>query len=958
MDYQPLLDRFKADLMTLRRKITELAQGERPTAKFADNADTIEGQGVTAIRTMLAGPLAEHIAADNPHQDGPGGIDIYSKTAIDTALNNLFSTGILPLTRFGSAGYLPVGIGGSFESGTHIGSPGFMNTPVIMEDDGTLVYLRNATDGASRGVYYGYLANARSAALDSVTLTNRRYRPSFIPAGKEVLQVYRGNKDAIIGMVADVGTTNNQQLFIALTSGTFDDTKHVGAVLSSTLYPVDSLTRHLAAEPVLGRDGYLYFILAFNGAVAVVPSTPFTMKVFRMSVAELQAGNVTAWPELNSGWNCTGIKSSKTGQAQITLADMVASTVTTDDAAVIYPAGVGIVPNIYPAYGNGAMVQCARDPASNKIRVHIVGLIRLFPNASAFYTTPFVFSLVIDPVALTAVVDTTFRGGTTVGLDASNNFTFSNANWRAAGAPWVTSTSNMYSGHNQVITEDGYAFVFSVANSTEQTNSLYRAKVNNFTTPYALISDAGATGVNAGYQWITSKGPGPVMNGIRALNVLPGGYFNLISKGDGSYRPSIVKYRDTGENPTTVYKSVTGADMVGFSPKSDRRYVSDVSGAVQPSPLLTELGTDLSVSACRAILSTSRLSAALNWDQNLASSGTISVTAAALTAIAQAIWTAEGFAGAPKSSWTQLIIPANTNLPPVAVSWMIGTDGTTYMFVYRITVQARSGAVGTLGLVAKIGSITGPIGTATAVTPLEDGIAWGSQVCQTANGYIYTIGGQVAWPKSTGGYFQQMVFWMNLDLSTEGFRWFEILRSSSLGYVCLPGYGPGLLSNDGTDSDYITKVMFQPWGTAKANVVTPPADSRAAKIVALSQQVPGGFNVYFTEDTPLFISGKQYTLPQQAIDLRTVTATPASKKFFVYAQLKQGKPVYVIRETELAESDTNVYIGYIQTDTLGISSIVVSKVDRIDNYRLSTTPIGSAIPVSSGNPATPAQVTW
>jgi len=962
VDYQPLLDRFRADLTTLKNKIIALTQISRPSAKYADTADTLEGQTVTAVRAALAQPLADHLAASNPHEDSPESLGMPSKAYTDQVLNNLIPSGILPLSRFGSSGYLPVGVSGSFESGTHMGGYGFMAIPILIEDDGTLVYLRNATDGASRGVYYAYLANARTEVLTNTILTNRKYRPAFIPTGKEVILVCRGNKDALVGVIADTGTTNNPQFFVALTNGTMDDTKHVGAVFPTSVYnpATASGAPHLAVEPIIVGD-QVYFLRAAGAPGAGAAANPMTIDVWKVPLADIQNNAVTSFASV-TGWNCTGFKSTKTAQTNIRLADKIGSTVASDDAMITYPASGLFGTDFFAGYGNSAMTYSNKDPASNKVRVQVFGAFRQNPTASSSITIELTFSVVIDPVALTAVVDTPFQGGTTMQPTAAlNAFDLSNVNFRAAGAAWITPGGIIYGGKSLTVTDDGYAFGFMVSNVTEQTNVMYRYKPTNFTTPYALIADASA-GVltGGGSAQINSKGPGPVMNGIRGVSLLPDGYLNMVSKGDGYWRWNICKYKDSGETPTTVYKSVSGADFLGYSPKTDRRWLSDISGAAAQYGLLTEIDVNGNITACRgSILTTARLSRTLDFDKNMVGSGTVSVTAASLTALSSAAWTAAGMTGTPKATWAQLIVPKNVNYPPVALLWYIGPDGTTYMLTVRVTVQARSGAVGTVGYVALINKYTGPVTTATGWSSVADGLAWGCQITEFADGYGYTLGGQVAWPKTGGTYLQQVKFWMNLDLSTEGFATFDSAGTySTLGYFSIPGLGAGTLRNDGNDSDFYSKLEFQPFGAGKANFVNIPAQDRTKKIVILSQQVATGFIVYFTEDTPLFISGAQYTLPQQAIDLATITPSPANKTFYIYAQLQQGKPVYVIRETEIADSDTNMYLGYLQTTSLGIGQIVVNKVDRIDTYRLSTTPVGGAIPVSNGNPADPGTVSW
>lgn len=137
--------------------------------------------------------------------------------------------------------------------------------------------------------------------------------------------------------------------------------------------------------------------------------------------------------------------------------------------------------------------------------------------------------------------------------------------------------------------------------------------------------------------------------------------------------------------------------------------------------------------------------------------------------------------------------------------------------------------------------------------------------------------------------------------------------------------------------------------------------SQYGKLDGLPVAVSGdatGFIVHFTEITPLFIGGQYFDLPVTNINLNTVKVNPASTLFYCYVKLSLGTPQYVISLSELPENNIQMFIGTIQTDATKISTLNIKKVSRIENYRPSTTQIGSAFPVSTGNPSTTGTINW
>lgn len=961
MAFSPNIEELKNSLINLAAKIKAAAAKVRPNATLADNATTIDGQNITAVRTQLGAAITAHIAdvTGNPHQDTAASVGIPLKTFVDEQLAKLIPSGVLPLSRFGSLNYLPVGIGGSYESGTHIGGTAYMRIAVHLEQDGTLVYLRNATDGSTQGVYYSYLQNAKTANISKPVLTNRRYRPGFIPTDMEVKRVYCGNGGVVFGEVVRIADGGGRQLFFSVCNDTFDDTKHTGGLIPLTVYNPSLTSTHQAYEPLL-VNGVIYCIVAMNGIYTVPAANECAIEVVSIKVSELITNTVTALTKV-TGWTVTGAKQTRTNQPNILIASKVASANPDDDSLFTYPA-TGVVTNEwFASYGAGAQTRSFIDKKTGKFRTTVNGIMRLGPSPSVGISPGISFSLVIDPAAKTAVLDDVYKGGADVSFDAAKTgLVFTNRAFLASSID-VLSSSLYYSGKNFVIADDGYAFVLGVSSVTEQVNWLRRSTITPFTTAFDFVPGRDSS-VAKGSAIVAAVGPSPFMNGYRAFNLLQNGYITAYSKGTGTaWLRARGKYANPGETPNFLYPSIGGSGFQGYAPKSDRKLISALPGAVDTGALLTEMTADAVTSVTGGILSTATLSRALEFNENMVATpgSVISITSANSIALGKAAYTAAGFTGTPKDIYVQLVVPSNPLCMSVVTIWATRADNVQCTAILTATTTARKGDVGAVTVGRLVGKYDGQVATVNAFARMSQALQCGSTIMQMTGGFAYTISGSALWQRVGGSPVNSFKFFLNTDGTVEGFGYTEYTPDyNAVHYFCMPGLGIGTVRCDGVDADYSTKLQFAPSGKNKQAVVNWKLATREEKIVILSQQAPVGWNIYFTDPTPLFMAGNAYTVDVTSIDLLSITPSPANKKFYIYVQLVLGVPQYQVRETEINDSETTIYIGYVTTNNIIIDSIVVSKVDRIGTFRISTTPVGSAIPISTGHPADTDILSW
>lgn len=76
----------------------------------------------------------------------------------------------------------------------------------------------------------------------------------------------------------------------------------------------------------------------------------------------------------------------------------------------------------------------------------------------------------------------------------------------------------------------------------------------------------------------------------------------------------------------------------------------------------------------------------------------------------------------------------------------------------------------------------------------------------------------------------------------------------------------------------------------------------------------------------------------------------ANTTYNVYLRFNGVATSYLITTDVLAETTSRMFIGKIVTGASGVTSNTVTRVTRIDTYRMTGTPAGSAVPVTVGTP--------
>ena len=411
-------------------------------------------------------------------------------------------------------------------------------------------------------------------------------------------------------------------------------------------------------------------------------------------------------------------------------------------------------------------------------------------------------------------------------------------------------------------------------------------------------------------------------------------------------------------NPTFSFRSLTYGTMNGYEPTTNRAqivmndtnrvFISTVSG----STVTTNGGI---------FVQGLRESTPLSYNATGGSSGTISVNSTQLLNLKNsefAKFTETLSPGASKDC--TLYVPQQSDIPAFA---MLSTVTDDLQYVYRfieVNVSSRTGTINTISFkrLVSSGVYTGGLqGNGTAY--LSD-----SSVGITIydGGSFYFVGGADPMTRNTIGNSIGIYFRGIVDKSTSQFSRLVVDNtytsySNGTQPFALPGQGFGIIRQE----DLNCKQVFFSYGTTIADfdAWTPKVST---PINVVSQDVAQGFIVYFTEETPVMLSGKSFTLPITTINLTSITASPANKTFYVYVQLVQGIAQYTISQNVIAETGTSAYnlfwIGNITTNAIQIDSIDIIKRSRLDIFGESLTAAGSSFPVSYGTPAGTGTINW
>lgn len=971
----------RAALKNLTTQVGRVATGKRAAAVTADSTLKVGGFNLNQLITQIRAATMAHINKTGAagHGETPASVGIHTKETWDAIEPTLMPKSIVPVSRYGSLTYLPPGVLGSFEGGTT--GLQIVGCAINMEDDGTVVYLRNGTDGAKQGVYYAFYEGA-SQRVGNPTRTGRRYQPSWFPAGTTALGVFASSQSVIVGQLQN-SAGDPGDYFVALTNGTYDDSKHTGGIIPKAAG--DAMKLNPSGEMfVAGDTVYLLScnILSASNVPSTNPAQPFDIFVYTIPKATLAAangGNITLTQV--TGITTEGFAGQTYSADQMRFANKIVSS-QTSDYPIVRRIGTKFTSLVVFYYYSPTFVS-AYDEVSGKIRTKIYQQSRMVTTRDAPYS-PTGFSFTYDPATKRAKLDPFFVGRENTVTDDVPSPTYSGPLFEGQAMDKLVSTGPYKKAY--AFDEAGNCWSFLISNLVD-TLTVEAGTVTNWTTKYAALEYGVGNITRKGALSVRPSFGTAIGSSLHSAVMLAADKMYLFADGvaaNGAYRRGLV-YTKLEGSPTYTYESIYQGSVKGYAPSTTREFLLDMgltdSNYYAPVNEVSAAGsfkvhTRRFIALSPGISTVSRLEGYGNIAADFSLSSPVYCLDSTLQNLGISIAAQHEANGEPKTTqfMVELIVPAN-GVPPFVSMLGFTENGNIYVCVCQVNV-----AINAEGRVVSAGAgISGAPhyvyknGTATGIMMANNHLFYCGPVSMYDNGTDVLIGlSQPAYMMVPGGSPQASIafrynradklFHYRTDYSQRVYNVYS--GGTGRHFVAHPTLGFGFCWNtQGTSgySDETTKLNFQPIGKTAAEIdawTGQLAVSSTLWTCLASQKAAEGWVLYFSEETPLVLDGKFYTLPVGNVDLRTVIANAANRTFYVYARITGGQAAYVVQTGQTDESNVNMFIGTVTTNATQIVSINAEKVTRLGNARISLTAKGSAIPVSTGLPRATDKLQW
>ncbi|AFC21594.1 hypothetical protein GAP32_144 [Cronobacter phage vB_CsaM_GAP32] len=909
------------------------------TIKGDLNATHIKVQGKTvggAISTT------DNDTVYTANESGHVALPIPTSSEIDYILNQF------PLSQYGSINNNAVGVAGTFDGGS---TPAYYSAmPVLLEEDGSLVYLRPGTNGSTINYYYTYINNP-VVSMQPYTTINHYYSGSW----KNILFTASDTKTALL--YEEVG---NNAIHVVLTNGTLRKSAHKEAVIVRTLIP-----HYMVYALVIGTYYYIVtidsstFILNNPTTLNISINDPLQFGLYRIPVAEINAGSVVTVERVSGISGKTMYGDDITSQNFIRIADKWASADNTSDKSFIkYPSVItNVVPVTYSIYGS---VRAIYDGTNLRIGFsencfisnNVLRSDTRYDFTVTFNMNTGVYTSNLTP---TPVIST----GTATSL-----ITWSNPYYANSSNLWG-SNDNEYSdgmAGTIYITKNGIQYFIREKYVLSDVYQVYRSKIENFTSVADAYSYRGRT-VTLQERFVVNQDFASRV-GDQLLSCTPISSSRVIFSGTGTYNGVYYgKYdkgvADIGTTRTYTYNSYTRGTITGYAPQSFRVPLT-VQSQVYSGVSLCDTSGNVQFYGT-AFTEGKNLTVGYKLDANtLTFDKTFSIPSSVLVGLKNSILTSLGLSPqdskiglyyCPDSSYSKSVATIVThNGGNNGGNKIIATVDTTVNTSQILTATVNTVIYNTFDAAIQ------------SVSPFEidemNRHAGLSCVKYSDFTYIafsnlvgFTVPGDTREESYCG-----IVSGSTISSLIASRSYHASIDPVAREYGYIPNFGFGYFTFYNSDNG--TKLIFKQCGNTLAQFNANMAAGTGTDTVILAQDVPQGFYLYFTEVTPLFMAGQYFDVPISVIKLDDVVTNPSNKTFYIYIQLVLGSPQYVASLSEIPESNTTMFLGTITTDGTKVATLNIKKVSRFDVYRPSLTQIGSAFPVSSGNPAQSGSIGW
>lgn len=952
------VNNLKAVMGTLPAAFNTAVAKKRADAVKADAADVLNGRDIGVVQTAVNKPAVDHAKNAAAHNLQASQVGTYTKPQVNAQLAPFPSLKTMPVSQYGDLGFLPVGATAFFEGATQNTSN--LYTALNIEDDGSLVYLRNGTNGSLNGVYYMYSPNALDGALVAPQRTNKRYQPPYFPAGVTAAYVTLSGGAVIAGRCQNAeGYVGDY--FISSTGGTFNDVNHQGCFISPE---VGELIWDGTPEVFPANDGGAYII---GGQRLLSDKTIYGFRLWYISKAQLVSGGRIT-PTLLTGWTSQSWYGPRTHNELIVVADIAQSN------------NMAHCPMYYStAFGNPdyetvvfhqapSPVTTSAQDESGMIRVRVNTYFytrRISTGASIRYAM--MHSFTINPNARTSESDAGCIGPAV--MDPVS-FTYTgNVMYPAVSLDYVVSPG-YNNGHYPGLfyhQPTGQWFAFNsyglpdtdnqAAKSIARSGPLSKYEALHYTRRLDKVSEV------ISYPLYGSAIGGSLVG----CTVVPGNRLltSSLGRNRGGFTIRGLVLAERGA-PGFTYRSKNNGQYDGYAPHAKRDYLTDLGLLDKDYDTLVsemDLAGDVVLSGGH-FHDDIKYSGPVNIDADLNASGSVSITPQ-LHANLKAELRGRLGIGAYTSDHLEIIVPQNGAIPAIGLYFCQRSNGAGQVTGVELSIASgsRTGAIGQFTVVSTSPTKTLPRIVIEVLEPARAyvwQIAGSTIICETTDSYLFGNTGRVQFLLE--GTYATFAARFAIPKSTNRPDWSTLVVNENLGdyntncYTAIPGLGFGYNQSDSAVADDYTKLVFRLTARSLSDFNT---WNRLETRVQVSQDVAQGWLVYFTQEIPFLLNNEYGVMPATTLNLLSVDPDPSNKEFLVYLA---GSALYGYNYSTTnfgnAESNQRMYIGKIVTGDTSITTIDIQKVTRLGNYRISTKKQGKSIPATAGNPSEAAHLLW
>lgn len=858
---------------------------------------------VSSVTTRIA-------SRDNPTGLKASDLGAYSTAEFNTEMEKYIDIGVTDIEQVGDQSYFPLAIEGSADGAICLNDK-YRRYGICRESDGTIVLLRSATNSVKKGVYYVICKTNQNGQITEVIPTSRRYEPATLDRIPTV--IYCHQNGIMLGQAA-FEDGSSPKMFIALTDGTFDASKHVAMYLDGSLANFVDTSPHICCWEINGK---IYI------AIAGTSSYKLYLNVYTVTKSSIgpSGGSVAATQLTNiSGRTIEGTAISNSAEM------IVCNRITTND----FPSD-GIGQTVWRAQirmlaatkGTKARILIASAWwTNNRKNQQKNGLHQFYLD---FETTNNSYSM--NPGAGQSTYVSTDNGIDWVGpsntTDGTSEYNDGFWQWRSGNG-----TGNIE------INERGQVAIIQNDNLSAPQARSYT--INGFSgNVFDELAKLGPTGgIQYDSYW---KNVGDRIVGALASH----GYLGFFAKnkvfvnsrtggGQGNFEARLVTY---DWNLDYHYQG-EGIDVYGFPPSNN----VVVSAGQMSRPFLTVHLSDDDTVVSGSYLTDSNLSGKIGYDATkLAPSGeAISITAANLQAGGQLVWnayTGNKVSGVSRWQHALAVPPDGTNAP--CILFVAGCNTSTRVhgrIAAEVTVSARKGAITVTGVTKLLGYVEDPDST----NIYSQNAAWGVLAYKkVSDGWL--VAGHVPYLRQSAG--NQNTYQFRAGRQNDG-NWTTIafeglyayLQSSGYRWNVHPVWGIGYVDTAVSTVMGNGGQVFSVVGNSVAEYKALAVKSRymVSTVVAAS-----GYDIYINEDITCLFAGKVMTLPKGHYNLKDYNSSPGNKTWYV-SVVPNGNQLELELTIHKQEDDKGqrVNIGTITTSDTQISVINLNKTTKLGTVTL------------------------